>query len=85
MRDKATIPPEKGEQGGSQLGKTTSGKNYCTKEPKNQLVTSPGTALEAYLRRYKRDLLAYPQTLAVKRIIENVDALLALRDGGIND
>lgn len=66
-------------------GQATRHKEYCTKTTKIQAITPPGTALEAFLRRYKRDLLANLQALEVKRIIEHVDALLALRDGGAND
>jgi len=66
-------------------GRATRQEEYRTKASKFQVITPPGTALEAFLRRYKRDLLANLQTLEVKRIIKHVDALLALRDGGAND
>ena len=80
------IPPAtQWQQRGSkkQSGQATRQKEYRTKTPKIQAITPPGTALEAFLRKYKRELSAYPPSPEVKHILDHVDALLALR--GCND
>ena len=55
---------------------------YPTKTTKNQAVPVPGTALTAFLKRYKHDLLQLECSREVSRIVENVDQLLIMAEGG---
>lgn len=59
--------------------------NFATKRPNTQPPIAPGTALSAFLKRYKRDLLQLKRTREVSRIIDHVDQLLILAEGGNHD
>ena len=51
------------------------------KSSKDQALPAPGTALTAFLKKYRDELLCYPQTPEVVRILELVAPLLALAGG----
>ena len=82
---KAIPPATQRQQRGSkkESGRTARQREYRTKTPKIQLIALPGTALEAFLKKYKRELLAHPPTPEVIRILDHINALLDLR--GCND
>ena len=84
MDFKKIIPPAtQRQQGGSkrESGSAARQREYRTKTSKIQAIALPGTALEAFLRKYNRELLAHPPTPEVIRIQGHINALLALRDG----
>ena len=62
-------------------GRAARQSNYHTKELYNQSLPAPGTALTAFLKKYRDELLVYPQTPEVVRILDLVAPLLALAGG----
>ena len=79
MKHKKEIPPAtQRQQGGSkrESGSAARQREYRTKTSKSQAVSVPGTALEAFLKRYRNDLVALPFTSHISRLVDCADFLL---------